>query len=72
MINLPPIILGSLGSDPAKKTLCIYGHLDVQPARIEDGWDTEPFTLVEKDGESKTLLVLFSVLYRITFSCLGM
>uniref|UniRef100_A0A3Q3CWU3 Cytosolic non-specific dipeptidase n=1 Tax=Haplochromis burtoni TaxID=8153 RepID=A0A3Q3CWU3_HAPBU len=50
-IPLPPIILGQLGSDPAKKTVCIYGHLDVQPANISDGWDTEPFTLVEKDGK---------------------
>uniref|UniRef100_A0AAX7VIB9 Peptidase M20 dimerisation domain-containing protein n=1 Tax=Astatotilapia calliptera TaxID=8154 RepID=A0AAX7VIB9_ASTCA len=50
-ITLPPIILGQLGSDPAKKTVCIYGHLDVQPANISDGWDTEPFTLVEKDGK---------------------
>lgn len=53
-IPLPPIILGRLGSDPGKKTVCIYGHLDVQPASIDDGWDTEPFTLVEKDGESST------------------
>ncbi|RXM96052.1 Cytosolic non-specific dipeptidase, partial [Acipenser ruthenus] len=50
-IPLPPIILGKLGSDPKKKTVCIYGHLDVQPADIDDGWDTEPFTLVEKDGK---------------------
>lgn len=53
-IPLPPIVLGRLGSDPGKKTVCIYGHLDVQPANIDDGWDTEPFTLVEKDGESRT------------------
>lgn len=52
-IPLPPIILGCLGSDPGKKTVCIYGHLDVQPASIDDGWDTEPFTLVEKEGESR-------------------
>ncbi|XP_034016727.1 cytosolic non-specific dipeptidase isoform X2 [Thalassophryne amazonica] len=50
-IPLPPIVLGRLGSDPGKKTVCIYGHLDVQPANIDDGWDTEPFTLVEKDGK---------------------
>ncbi|XP_078254777.1 cytosolic non-specific dipeptidase [Rhinoraja longicauda] len=50
-IPLPPILLATLGNDPAKKTLCIYGHLDVQPAEIEDGWDTDPFTLVEKDGK---------------------
>uniref|UniRef100_A0A8C4NG37 Carnosine dipeptidase 2 n=1 Tax=Eptatretus burgeri TaxID=7764 RepID=A0A8C4NG37_EPTBU len=50
-IPLPPVLLGALGNDPKKKTLCIYGHLDVQPAEKEDGWDTEPFTLVEKDGK---------------------
>ncbi|XP_034456124.1 LOW QUALITY PROTEIN: cytosolic non-specific dipeptidase-like [Hippoglossus hippoglossus] len=50
-IPLPPVILGHLGSDPSKKTVCIYGHLDVQPAKIDDGWDTEPFTLVEKAGK---------------------
>lgn len=60
-IPLPPIVLGRLGSDPGKKTVCIYGHLDVQPASIEDGWDTEPFKLVEKDGESKTYSATFGV-----------
>lgn len=37
--------------DPAKKTVCVYGHLDVQPALAEDGWDTEPFVLTEKDSK---------------------
>lgn len=32
--------------------MCVYGHLDVQPAALEDGWDSEPFTLVERDGEA--------------------
>ncbi|KAH3876943.1 hypothetical protein DPMN_000796 [Dreissena polymorpha] len=50
-LPLPPILLGSLGSDPNKKTLLIYGHLDVQPAEKGDGWDTEPFVLTEKDGK---------------------
>jgi cytosolic nonspecific dipeptidase len=49
-IPLPPVLLGQLGTDPAKKTILLYGHLDVQPADIKDGWDTEPFTLVEKNG----------------------
>lgn len=31
-IPLPPILIGHLGADPTKKTVCIYGHLDVQPA----------------------------------------
>ena len=42
-LKLPPCILGSLGNDPKKKTLLVYGHLDVQPAAMEDGWDYEPF-----------------------------
>jgi nonspecific dipeptidase len=50
-LPLPPVILGQLGTDPKKKTLCVYGHLDVQPALVEDGWDTDPFVLVEKDGK---------------------
>ncbi|XP_054713176.1 cytosolic non-specific dipeptidase-like [Uloborus diversus] len=50
-IPLPPVLLGELGKDPKKKTICIYGHLDVQPAFKEDGWNTEPFELIEKDGK---------------------
>ncbi|NWH73151.1 CNDP2 dipeptidase, partial [Piaya cayana] len=50
-IPLPPVVLGTLGSDPRKKTVCVYGHLDVQPAALEDGWDSEPFTLVEREGK---------------------
>lgn len=45
------MLIGHLGSDPKKKTVCIYGHLDVQPALKEDGWNTEPFTLVEVDSK---------------------
>ncbi|VDK45319.1 unnamed protein product [Anisakis simplex] len=50
-IKLPPILFGVLGKDESKKTLLIYGHLDVQPAHKEDGWNTEPFHLTEKDGK---------------------
>jgi nonspecific dipeptidase len=50
-LQLPPILFGHLGKDPKKKTICIYGHLDVQPALKKDGWFTEPFELVEKDGK---------------------
>ncbi|KAK6032628.1 peptidase, M20/M25/M40 family [Ostertagia ostertagi] len=35
VIDLPPIIFGVLGTDPKKKTLLVYGHLDVQPAAKE-------------------------------------
>lgn len=37
--------------DPNKKTLLVYGHLDVQPARKEDGWNTEPFVLTQIDDK---------------------
>ena len=50
-IPLPPILLAELGNDPSKKTICIYGHLDVQPAALVDGWNTEPFELtVDEEG----------------------
>ena len=44
-------VSGKLGTDKSKKTVCVYGHLDVQPAAIEDGWDSEPFVLTERDGK---------------------
>ncbi|KAJ8298794.1 hypothetical protein KUTeg_022854 [Tegillarca granosa] len=50
-LPLPPILLADLGKDEKKKTLLIYGHLDVQPADKDDGWDTEPFVLTEVDGK---------------------
>lgn len=48
-LKLPPIVVGRYGNDPAKKNILIYGHYDVQPAQLEDGWNSDPFTLVEKD-----------------------
>jgi len=50
-LPLPPVITAHIGNDPNKKTVLIYGHLDVQPALISDGWDTDPFVLTEKDGK---------------------
>ncbi|ORY86399.1 hypothetical protein BCR37DRAFT_219539 [Protomyces lactucae-debilis] len=46
-MELPDILLGHYGTDPAKKTVLVYGHYDVQPAQKEDGWAAEPFTLTE-------------------------
>ena len=51
VLPLPPVLMGELGQDKSKKTLLVYGHLDVQPAAIEDGWDTDPWVLTEKDGK---------------------
>ena len=50
-VPLPPVLIGHLGADPKKKTVCVYGHLHVQPALVEDGWNTDPFTSVEVDSK---------------------
>lgn len=65
-LDLPPVILGKLGTDPNKKTVLVYGHLDVQPVcqkhdpkdsteyilKVnQEGWKTDPWVLnVDQDG----------------------
>ncbi|THV02184.1 CNDP dipeptidase [Dendrothele bispora CBS 962.96] len=44
-LALPPAVLGRIGNDPKKKTVLVYGHFDVQPALVSDGWNTDPFKL---------------------------
>jgi acetylornithine deacetylase/succinyl-diaminopimelate desuccinylase-like protein len=46
-----PLVYGEwLGAGDDKPTVLFYGHYDVQPASLEDGWDNEPFDPTEKDG----------------------
>ncbi|MCC6315249.1 MAG: dipeptidase [Thermomicrobiales bacterium] len=46
-----PVVYGEwLGAGPDKPTVLVYGHYDVVPAAIEDGWDTPPFDPVVLDG----------------------
>lgn len=45
------LFLLSAFQDSTKKTVCVYGHLDVVQAKREDGWDAEPFVLTEKNGK---------------------
>jgi acetylornithine deacetylase/succinyl-diaminopimelate desuccinylase-like protein len=33
-VQLPPAILGEIGSDKSKKTVGLYAHYDVQPVRV--------------------------------------
>lgn len=46
-----PVVYGEwLGAGPDKPTVLVYGHYDVVPAALEDGWDTNPFEPVVKEG----------------------
>jgi acetylornithine deacetylase/succinyl-diaminopimelate desuccinylase-like protein len=46
-----PLVYGEwTGAGADKPTVLIYSHYDVQPAEISDGWDTDPFTPILRDG----------------------
>src|SRR5262245_16084571 len=38
-----PMVHGTFQKDPSWPTVTLYNHIDVQPAKVEDGWHTEPF-----------------------------
>ena len=46
-----PVVYGEILKDKHSPTLLIYGHYDVQPAEITEGWSNEPFDPVVKDGK---------------------
>ncbi len=46
-----PVVYGEwMGAGPDAPTVLVYGHYDVVPASLEDGWDTDPFEPVIQDG----------------------
>lgn len=49
-LPLPKVVTAQVGNDPSKHTVCVYGHVDVQPAKLEDGWATDPYNLTDING----------------------
>ncbi|MFZ1897236.1 M20/M25/M40 family metallo-hydrolase [Methanoregula sp.] len=53
LIDIPggyPAVYGEIPAPPGAPTVMMYAHYDVQPAQREDGWETDPWTPVEKGG----------------------
>jgi len=49
--GLPTVYAHWPAADPGAPSVLVYGHHDVQPAALDDGWDYEPFAPREKDGK---------------------
>jgi acetylornithine deacetylase/succinyl-diaminopimelate desuccinylase-like protein len=49
--GLPAVYAHWPAADPAAQRVLVYGHHDVQPAALDDGWDHEPFAPQERDGK---------------------
>jgi acetylornithine deacetylase/succinyl-diaminopimelate desuccinylase-like protein len=45
-----PAVYGEIPGPPGAPSVFLYSHYDVQPAPPEQGWQTDPFQPVEKNG----------------------
>jgi acetylornithine deacetylase/succinyl-diaminopimelate desuccinylase-like protein len=45
-----PAIYGEIPGPEGTPTVLLYAHYDVQPAPVEAGWDTDPWTAEIRDG----------------------
>jgi acetylornithine deacetylase/succinyl-diaminopimelate desuccinylase-like protein len=45
-----PTVTGDIPAPAGAPTVIFYAHYDVQPARREDGWDTDPWVPYVKNG----------------------
>ena len=53
LLDIPggyPAVYGEIPAPPGAPTVLMYAHYDVVPARKQDGWETDPWTPVVKDG----------------------
>jgi acetylornithine deacetylase/succinyl-diaminopimelate desuccinylase-like protein len=49
--GLPAVYAHWPAADATAQRVLVYGHHDVQPAALDDGWDYEPFAPQERDGK---------------------